>query len=219
MKQNIVIIDYGMGNLRSVENKFKAQNCNVQITSKSEVIVQADKLVLPGVGHFKNGMKNLTERGIIDVLNQKVIQEKTPILGICLGMQLFTNYSEEGDVEGLGWIDATTKKFEFDFRESFLKIPHMGWNSLRVKTEHNLVNNIWDDDQFYFVHSYFVECKNEENILTETQYGQVFSSAIYKDNITGVQFHPEKSHECGALMIQNFVEGQVSLLSSLGEAA
>jgi len=219
MKQNIVIIDYGMGNLRSVENKFKAQNCNVEITSNKEVIQQADKLVLPGVGHFKNGMKNLNERGLIDVLNQKVIVEKTPILGICLGMQLFTNFSEEGEVNGLGWIDATTKKFEFDFRESFLKTPHMGWNSLRVKKEHELVEQICDYDQFYFVHSYYVECANQEDILTETQYGQVFTSSIQKDNIIGVQFHPEKSHDCGALMIGNFIENQATSFNSYSEAA
>lgn len=219
MNQNIAIIDYGMGNLRSVEKIFKAQNCEVKITSNPNEISEADKLVLPGVGHFSNGMKNLRERGLIDVLNKKVIEEKAPILGICLGMQLFTNFSEEGDIEGLGWIDAKTKKFEFDFRESFLKTPHVGWNSLRVKKEHDLVDNIWDDDQFYFVHSYFVECANEEDILTQTQYGQVFSSAIQKDNIIGVQFHPEKSHDCGATMIGNFVENKASSFSRLNEAA
>lgn len=219
MKQNVVIIDYGMGNLRSVENKFNSQNCTVRISSDKDCILNADKLVLPGVGHFKNGIKNLKERGLVEVLEQKVLVDKTPILGICLGMQLFTHFSEEGNVEGLGWIDATTKKFEFDFRTSFLKTPHMGWNSLRVKKEHDIVNNIWDEDQFYFVHSYFVQCENENDILTETQYGQLFASSIQKDNIVGVQFHPEKSHDCGALMIENFVNQSSSAFNQLNEAA
>ncbi|MEM7161448.1 MAG: imidazole glycerol phosphate synthase subunit HisH [Bacteroidota bacterium] len=219
MKQNIVIIDYGMGNLRSVENKFRVQNCQAQISEDPEIIAKADKLVLPGVGHFANGMKNLKEKGILDVLQQKVILDKTPILGICLGMQLFTNGSEEGDVEGLGWIEASTKKFEFDFKESFLKVPHMGWNSLRIKKEHDLVDNVWDDDQFYFVHSYYVECNKEEDILTETQYGQVFTSSIQKENIIGVQFHPEKSHDVGAIMITNFVEKCSESFRKISEAA
>ena len=205
MKQNIVIIDYGMGNLRSVENKFRLSDCQIKISAEAADIMEADKLVLPGVGHFAQGMKNLKEKKLINVLENKVLKDKTPILGICLGMQLFTQSSEEGNCEGLGWIDAESKKFEFDFKESFLKVPHMGWNSLRIKKEHDLVQDIWDDDQFYFVHSYYVECKEENDILTETQYGQVFTSSIQKENIIGVQFHPEKSHDVGSKMIENFI--------------
>ena len=197
----LVIVDYGMGNMRSVEKAFKRINANPIISSKIEDIEKASKLVLPGVGFFKAGMQKLKEKGLIEVLNKKVIEDKTPILGICLGMQLFTSYSEEGDCEGLNWISAKTKAFDL----KKYKVPHMGWNNFQVNLENQLTNGISEEDTFYFVHSYYVECDNMENALCTTEYEIDFHSCIIKDNILGVQFHPEKSHGAGLKLLSNFI--------------
>lgn len=201
----IVVVDYGMGNLRSVQKAFERIKIPVQISSHGDDIARADKLILPGVGHFRNGMENLKKLGIISILNEKVIAEKTPILGICLGMQLLTRYSEEGDCEGLGWIDTKTKAFEHNDGASDLKIPHMGWNTIRLLSKHSLFNGHKPEKPFYFVHSYYVPC-SPQYCLASTEYGIEFSSVIYKDNIFGTQFHPEKSHRQGLRLLENFAE-------------
>ena len=198
----LVIIDYGMGNLRSVEKAFKRINANPIISSKIEDIEKATKLVLPGVGFFKGGMDRLRKLGLIDVLNKKVLEEKTPILGICLGMQLFTSHSEEGDVEGLNWIPAKT--IAFDLKQH--KVPHMGWNSIAENQDNELFKGVEADDTFYFVHSYYVECDKDENALALTEYEIKFHSCIVRENILGVQFHPEKSHGAGLRLLTNFME-------------
>ena len=198
----LVIIDYGMGNLRSVEKAFKRINANPIISSKKEDIEKATKLVLPGVGYFKAGMENLAERELIPLLNKKVLEEKTPILGICLGMQLFTSHSEEGDAEGLNWIKAKTKAFNLDN----FKVPHMGWNSFEEQLPNRLFSELNDDDTFYFVHSYYVKCDHPENALAQTEYEITFDSCIINENILGVQFHPEKSHDAGLKLLSNFIE-------------
>lgn len=198
----IVIIDYGMGNLGSIANMIKKVGSQCIITSDLEKIKNATKLILPGVGSFDNGMKNLKELGMIEVLNQKILIEKTPILGICLGMQLMTKSSEEGSLPGLEWIDARTEKFVSDN----LKIPHMGWNIIRHQKESKLFDALEDEKRFYFVHSYRVSCNHKEDILTHTNYTQDFVSSFEKENIIGVQFHPEKSHKFGMSLIKNFVE-------------
>jgi len=199
---NIVIIDYGMGNLRSVEKAFQRLGINPKISYLSDDILNADKLVLPGVGHFKKGMDNLYQLGIIDSLKESVIVKKKPVIGICLGMQLMTKYSEEGNCEGLGWIKAETIKFSFD--DIKLKIPHMGWNNLFVKNNTSLLKNINEEDFFYFIHSYYVSCNNEKDILSETKYVYDFVSCFQRDNIFGCQFHPEKSHDAGLKLLKNF---------------
>lgn len=198
----IVIIDYGTGNLGSIHNMIKKVGYKSIISSDIETIKKADKLILPGVGSFDNGMKNLKEYELIEVLRQKVLLEKTPILGICLGMQLMTNSSEEGQASGLGWIDAQAKKFVSDK----LKIPHMGWNILHHQKLSKLFDELDSEKRFYFVHSYCVSCNDEEDVLTNTTYGHDFVSSYEKDNIIGVQFHPEKSHKFGMNLIKNFVE-------------
>jgi len=198
----IVVIDYGMGNLGSIANMIKKVGHKCFITSDIEEIKQATKLILPGVGSFDNSMKNLTELGMIEVLNKKVLVEKTPILGICLGMQLMTKGSEEGKLSGLGWIDAQTKKFVSDT----LKIPHMGWNIIKHQKESKLFDECESEKRFYFVHSYNVSCNQEIDILTNTNYIQDFVSSFEKENIVGVQFHPEKSHKFGMSLLKNFVE-------------
>ena len=200
----IVIIDYGMGNLRSVLHKVKKLNIKSIISSNNEDILSADKLILPGVGSFAVGIENLKNYKLIDILNQKILNEKTPILGICLGMQLFTKKSEEGNVEGLGWINGETKRFTFENKD--LKIPHVGWNSISLKKKSMLFNDIKTDTYFYFTHSFHVCCKDEEDVLAMTNYGYDFVSAINRDNIYGTQFHPEKSHKIGMKIIQNFAE-------------
>lgn len=199
----IVIVDYSVGNLASVYNMFKKIGVNdVKITSKTDEIQQAKKIILPGVGAFDTGMKNLESSGLIPTLNQKVLEEKTPVLGICLGMQLLTKQSEEGERKGLGWIDAETVKFNFDSSLN-LKIPHMGWNYIKVKKSNPLIE-LNSKHRFYFVHSYYVKCLDESQILATCQYGIDFTCMVNKDNIYGAQFHPEKSLKFGMNLLQNF---------------
>ena len=195
--QKVIIIDYGMGNLRSVQKKFSKNEIPAIITSEIGEISKATKLILPGVGHFAKGIKKLKETGIWDVLNMKVLSEKVPILGICLGMQLMTKYSEEGDVEGLGWFDAKVIRFKIEDTINY-KVPHMGWNSVVPTRKHQIFNDVNENSLFYFAHSYHVECNKKKDILTETAYEYKFVSAI--------QFHPEKSHDQGEQVINNFVQ-------------
>ena len=194
-----------MGNLRSVQKAFERLKANAVISSNIGDIKKADKLVLPGVGDFKNGMNKLRELNLIDILNLKVLKNKIPILGICLGMQLFTNHSEEGDVDGLGWIDAETIQFNFQQSENKVKIPHMGWNNINISKKHSVFDNIKENVSFYFVHSYYVKCENKDDILCTTNYGIQFVSGFQKENIIGLQFHPEKSHKRGLKILSNFI--------------
>ena len=200
----IVIVDYGMGNLRSVQKAFERIRVPVNISANIDEILNAEKLVLPGVGHFEQGVSNLKDSGLFDALNQVVIEKKIPILGICLGMQLMTNFSEEGNCEGFGWIKGKTKRFSF--QGNGLKIPHMGWNNLSIKKTDSIYNGITADNFFYFVHSYYVTCDNEADVLTETNYGNKFVSSFNKDKIFGCQFHPEKSHDSGLQILKSFAE-------------
>lgn len=200
----IVIINFGMGNLGSIQNMFKKIGTPSVISSDPKDIVQADKLVLPGVGSFDNGMNQLDEMGLIPVLHDKVIQNKTPVLGICLGMQLMTLSSEEGKRSGLGWIDAVTVRFKHSGDMGNLKIPHMGWNSVTVMKDSALFADMYHDPRFYFVHSYHAVCKNARDVLTTTHYGYDFVSAFQSGNIMGVQFHPEKSHKFGMQLLKCF---------------
>jgi glutamine amidotransferase len=201
----IVIVDYKMGNLGSISNIIKKIGYTSIVTSDIEIISKASKIILPGVGSFEKAMGNLQQMNLINVLNEKVIAHKTPTLGICLGMQLLTNSSEEGNVKGLGWIDAETIKFDLNTYPD-LKIPHMGWNEVSFPQSHFLTSGFSENSRFYFVHSYHVVCSSKDNILMKTKYGFDFTSAIVKDNILGVQFHPEKSHKFGMQLFKNFIE-------------
>jgi glutamine amidotransferase len=202
----LVIIDYGMGNLHSVLKAFKRLRIDAKVSADISDIQTADKLILPGVGHFKKGMDNLAERNLIQTLNEEVLQKKKPILGICLGMQLFTKSSEEGNATGLGWLDADTVQFSFPDAEKKFRIPHIGWNSLNLERPSQLYDGIDENPSFYFVHSYYVKSNNSENVAARTDYGLSFTSSMVSDNIYATQFHPEKSHDDGLKLLQNFIE-------------
>lgn len=206
MTQKTVIIDYGLGNLRSVQKAILRIGLNAEVSGEWSVIQSADRLILPGVGHFAQGMRNLRNLNLVDILSEKVMVGKVPILGICLGMQLMTKFSEEGNCDGLSWIDATTKLFLKNEQNPSLKVPHMGWNTLFVNKDTPLTQDIQQDSFFYFVHSYFVECANRDDVLTTTKYGLDFVSSFQRENIYGLQFHPEKSHFQGLEMLKNFIK-------------
>ena len=197
----IVIVDYGVGNLGSIQNMIKKIGYKALISSNKEDIKNATKLILPGVGSFDIAMDNLKKLDLIEVLNEKVLNQKTPILGICLGMQLLTKGSEEGKSKGLGYIDAYASKFN----EAQLIVPHMGWNIIDIKKENDLFD-ITKENRFYFVHSFAVSCNNKDDILTTTPYGIDFVSSFSKNNILGAQFHPEKSHKFGMKFFETFLE-------------
>ena len=203
----VAIIDYGLGNVGSVKNMLTKIGVNAIITNNHNEISQSDFLILPGVGSFDKGMKNLKEYDLISVLNNSVLVDKKPILGICLGMQLMAKNSEEGKLEGLGWIDADVKKFNFPKSQN-MKVPHMGWNTIDFNKESRLANNLTLEKRFYFVHSYYVCCNNENDILSKSPYGFEFHSSFEKENIIGVQFHPEKSHRFGMQILKNFTQNQ-----------
>lgn len=201
----IVVIDYHMGNPESILNMLKRIRVKSVLSSNIVDIEKADKLILPGVGAFDQGLNNLLDLDLISILNHKVLQEKAPILGICLGMQLMTNNSEEGNLKGLGWIDAETIRFNFDeIKGEKPKIPHVGWNMVSIVKQNALFDDMYPEPRFYFTHSYHIRLNNDEDALTKTFHGYQFVSAISKENIAGLQFHPEKSHKFGMKLLANF---------------
>ena len=205
MPQKIAVLDYGMGNHFSVVKRLLKFNCNAYVTNTNKGINEADKIILPGVGHFAKAVENIKGLGIWDSLNEAVLIKKKPILGICLGMQLMAKSSEEGNVEGLAWIDANVIRFKVSESTSF-KIPHIGWNSVAQKKDSNLFSNISEQSEFYFVHAYHMQISKIQDILGESNYVYGFVSAVERDNIFGVQFHPEKSHDSGNLFLQNLTK-------------
>ncbi len=173
-----------------------------RISANHGEITSADRLILPGVGHFQHGMEQLEQLGLIDVLKKEGLENKKPILGICLGMQLLTKHSEEANLQGLGFVDAQTKKF--DLQDATFKVPHMGWNTVAFQKDSELNTGLSSQPRYYFVHSYFVECANQDDILCTTHFGQDFVSGFQHQNIFGLQFHPEKSHKFGMELLVNF---------------
>lgn len=201
----IVIVDYGMGNLGSVLNMFKKVGAEAIISSDLNVISKAPKILLPGVGAFDTAMQRIADAGMREVLNQKALVEKVPVLGICLGMQLLTNSSEEGVLPGLGWIDGAAHSFKGRIDET-LRIPHMGWNVANIQQQNAITQGYSGEIRFYFVHSYYVTVTDRNHSMMESTYGLPFDSAIVKDNIFGAQFHPEKSHKFGMKFFENFAK-------------
>lgn len=200
----ITIVNYGMGNLGSMLNMFKRIGVKATVESDPAIIQQAEKLVLPGVGAFDTAMTCInTVPGLREVLNYKAMVECAPILGVCLGMQLLTRSSEEGTQPGLGWIPGVTTRFP---KQEALKVPHMGWNVAMPNTPSRLTAQVGEEPRYYFVHSFCVRVDDPEHSLMKTHYGIDFDSAIGRDNIYGVQFHPEKSHRFGMQILKNFAE-------------
>ena len=205
----IVIVNYGLGNLASIKNMLKKIGVKSTISSDHEEIAKASKLILPGVGAFDQGMKYINNLNLKPILDKKVLEEKIPILGICLGMQLLSDGSAEGKLGGLGWIKGRCNKFSFQSitNGDTLKIPHMGWNEVTIANDLSLYRGFDKNDAaFYFVHSYHLVCEDSLSVLTSTSYGYEFTSSVQQKNIMGVQFHPEKSHKYGMKLLRNFVE-------------
>jgi imidazole glycerol-phosphate synthase subunit HisH len=202
----IAIVNYGLGNSGSILNMLRKVGCrDAMISSDPKDILAASKLILPGVGHFDRGMSSLSSLGFIEPLKERVLNDKVPILGICLGMQMFARHSEEGSREGLGLIQGEVVRFHFD-GDRALKIPHMGWNRICFVRRDVLARGLEDEPRFYFVHSYHLICDDPEDILATTEYGYEFVSAVSCGHVLGVQFHPEKSHKYGMAFLRNFVE-------------
>jgi glutamine amidotransferase len=205
----ISIIDCGMGNLGSVKNMLKHIGVQSEIISTSLEVEQAEKIILPGVGNWDNGVKKLNESGLLEALNKRVLIDKVPVLGICLGMQLLLESSEEGSLPGIGWIPGKVKRFQFSplqQAQNKLRIPHMGWNIVNAKKSTELTEFDGDETRFYFVHSYHAVVDNPQDVLMTCDYGYEFACAIHHENIWGVQFHPEKSHKFGMALMKKFAE-------------
>jgi imidazole glycerol-phosphate synthase subunit HisH len=204
MNQKIVIIDYGLGNLHSVYKKIRNIGYLAKVTNDWKEVQNADKIILPGVGHFGKAMDNLRALGLMEVLNEQVLIKQKNIIGICLGMQLLANESEEGNRKGLGWIDAHVQRFRINDTLKY-KIPLIGWNQIEVSKSSRLMKEIDSLSEFYFVHSFHFVCNNKEDILNYSDYEYRFVSAVEKNNIFGVQYHPEKSHDIGEKLLSNFI--------------
>lgn len=199
----IVIVDYGMGNIGSIVNMLKKIGADVEVGRTADAIGRAAKLILPGVGAFDIGMRSIAERGLREILDVKALEEKVPVLGICLGAQLLTDSSEEGQIAGLGWIPGQTLRFAFPETSGY-KVPHMGWNEITVRHGSPLTQGLPDGSRYYFVHSFYIQAAADSDSLLRTKYGVEFDSGIRRDNIYGVQFHPEKSHRFGMRLLERF---------------
>lgn len=201
----IAIVDLGIGNISSVGNIVKKAGGEFFVCKNYKELSNCSKIIMPGVGAFDRGVNGLIKGNWIDALNESVLNERKKVLGICLGMQLMCHCSEEGELKGLGWIDAEVKRFNFSNLEGNLKIPHMGWNTIQMENESDLLSLSDEEKRFYFVHSYHVVCHERQDILLSSHYGYDFTSAFRRDNVYGVQFHPEKSHRFGVELIKNFI--------------
>ena len=200
----ITIINYGLGNISAFVNVYKRLNVPFAVASKREELKDTKKIILPGVGAFDHAMKMLQDSGMRGSLDELVLVNKIPVLGICVGMQMLSMASEEGIMPGLGWINGKVKKFDGSLIDRKPRLPHMGWNTIKAVKENKLLDNIIDGSRFYFLHSYYFECHDPLNEIAETEYGVPFACVVNNGNIFGVQFHPEKSHENGIQLLNNF---------------
>jgi glutamine amidotransferase len=200
----IAIIDYGLGNLKAFFNVYKSLNIPVIIAKVSEDLENASKVIIPGVGSFDYAMERLNKSGMRQTLDEIVTHLNVPVLGVCVGMQMLARSSEEGTLQGLGWIDGEVKKFDPSTLVQSTRLPHMGWNDVRPIVKNSLFNGLEQDARFYFLHSYYFYCHKRENVIAVTDYGGEFVCAVNSGNIFGVQFHPEKSHQCGIQLLKNF---------------
>ncbi len=202
----ITLIDYGVGNIFAFQNVYKRLDIPTKIAKTQKDLIGAEKLILPGVGSFDYAMAQLNASGMRDKLDELVLVEKIPVIGICVGMQMMGNRSDEGSLEGLKWIDAAILKFDERLIQQRTKLPHMGWNDVSPVKEHPLFVGLEQDAIFYFLHSFYFQCENPLDRIAVSEYGLSFSSAVNKDNIYGIQFHPEKSHLYGEKLLHNFAK-------------
>jgi len=203
----IAIVDYGLGNVKAFANVYERLNIPACIVRKADGLNAATKVILPGVGAFDQAMTKLDHSGMREALDDLVLKRKIPVLGICVGMQILAKTSEEGILPGLGWIAGMVKKFDVCLLQgSKMQLPHMGWNTIQPNNGNPLLKNFNSESRFYFLHSYYFECHNDDDSIAITEYGIRFSSAVNHENIYGVQFHPEKSHQWGVQLLKNFAE-------------
>lgn len=202
----ITIIDYGLGNVLAFVNVYNRLNIPISVAKSSSDLRNATRLILPGVGSFDHAMRQLDQSGMRQVVEQLVMHEKMPVLGICVGMQMLANSSDEGELPGLGWIDGQVKKFELSTMPPGTNLPHMGWNDVIPVAEGGLFKGLELESRFYFLHSFYFDCNQKSNVLAVSDYGGNFSCAVRQENVYGVQFHPEKSHHFGSQLLKNFAE-------------
>lgn len=200
----ITIIDYGVGNIKAFLNVFKQLSIPAQTATTATEVESATKLILPGVGAFDHAMDRLNNSGMREALDEAVLNKKVPVIGICVGMQMLSASSDEGELPGLGWINGSVKKFDVTQIQDVTHLPHMGWNDVKPVSEIPLFTGLMNDAKFYFLHTYYFECKKQEEVLAVTDYGGQFACAVGVGNIYGVQFHPEKSHNYGIQLLNNF---------------
>lgn len=202
----MTVIDYGLGNVLAFVNLYNRLNIPVAVAKTAADLAGATRLILPGVGSFDHAMEQLDASGMRATLEQLVIEQRVPVLGICVGMQILAKRSDEGRLDGLCWIDGTVRKFDLAKLPRGTNLPHMGWNDVAPRAEGGLFKGLEQDGRFYFLHSYYFDCAQETSVLAHTDYGQAFHCAVRRDNVYGVQFHPEKSHHFGAQLLSNFAE-------------
>ncbi|MFW0737284.1 imidazole glycerol phosphate synthase subunit HisH [Flavobacterium sp. T12S277] len=202
----ITIVDYGVGNINAFVNVYKRVNVPTKIAKTANDLEGAQKIILPGVGHFDHAMSELIKSGMREKLDELVKEKKIPVIGICVGMQMMGNSSDEGKLEGLGWIDASIRKFDETKIKQVTRLPHMGWNDVSPVISNPLFDGLEKDALFYFLHSYYFECNNKNDVLATSDYGGEFACAAHHENVYGIQFHPEKSHHYGETLLHNFAK-------------
>ena len=200
----IAIIDYGLGNVRAFANLYTKSNIPFVIAKDTSDLENAQKIILPGVGSFDYAMQLLEASGMQETLSDMVLNHNVPVLGVCVGMQMLADSSDEGNLSGLGWIPGQVKRFESSSLNEEINIPHMGWNNINPVITSGLMEGLDSNSRFYFLHSYYFNCENEDSLLATTHYGNEFACAVHRNNVYGVQFHPEKSHRWGAKILENF---------------
>ena len=200
----ITIVDYGLGNIRAFLNAYARLNIQAQTASSSLELSSASKVILPGVGSFDDAMTQLERSGMRDALDELALRRRVPILGVCVGMQMLARGSDEGKLPGLGWIAGTVRSLGSLMPGNKLPVPHMGWNDVRPVGQPKLFDGLMMEARFYFLHSYVVQCDRQEDAVAMATYGVDFACAVSASNICGVQFHPEKSHQFGLRLLQNF---------------
>jgi imidazole glycerol-phosphate synthase subunit HisH len=202
----ITIIDYGLGNIQAFVNVYRRLDIDVRVARTSEDVASAERIILPGVGAFDHAMELLQKSGMRESLDAVVAEARAPVLGICVGMQILASSSEEGKLRGLSWIDGSVRKLDVARATAPIRLPHMGWNDVAPMARGGLFAGLEDSARFYFLHSYYFACAERGDELAQTDYGGAFASAVRREHIYGVQFHPEKSHHFGVRLLQNFAE-------------